>query len=85
VLAFPVVAVSVSIYFDLNTISGPNGILAFENAKARLEFANANLVQISDKQRRFARRIALMEQPGGDADLVEELARDVLMDVRPSK
>jgi cell division protein FtsB len=80
VLALPAVAVSVVIYFGLFGIFGPNGILAFEDASARLELAKANLLQIVDQRQQLARRVALMEQPGGDTDLIEELARNVLMD-----
>ena len=83
VLTLPAVAISVVTYFGLFGIFGPNGILALEDTQARLELAEANLSQIGDQRQRLARRVALMEKPGGDADLVEELARNVLMDGAP--
>ena len=83
VLALPAVAISVVIYFGLFGIFGPNGILALEDTQARLEMAKANLSQIGDQRRQLAWRVVLMERPGGDADLVEELARIELMDGAP--
>ena len=83
VLALPAVAISVVTYFGLFGTFGPNGILALEDTQARLELAKANLSQIDDQRQQLAWRVALMEKPGGDADLVEELARNVLMDGAP--
>ena len=83
VLTLPAVAISVVTYFGLFGIFGPNGILALEDTQARLELAEANLSQIGDQRRQLANRVALMEKPGGDADLVEELARNILMDGAP--
>ena len=54
-LALPAVAGSVIIYFGLNTVSGPNGILALEDAKARLELAKATLVELTDDRQQLAR------------------------------
>jgi cell division protein FtsB len=84
-LTLPAASVSIVIYFGLFGIFGPNGILALEDASARLELAKASLLQIVDQRQRLTRRVALMEQPGGDADLVEELARNVLMDGAPNQ
>lgn len=85
VLALPVAAVSVVIYFGLNGIFGPNGILVLEDTKARLELADAQLLQMTGERQQLADRVALMERPGGDPDLVEELARNVLMDGAPNQ
>jgi cell division protein FtsB len=83
VLALPAVAVSVVIYFGINGVFGPNGIMAFETTNARLALAETELLQMEDYRQQLSRHVALMERPGGDPDLIEELARNVLMDGAP--
>ena len=82
-LAVPAVTVSAVIYFGLFGIFGPRGIVALEDTRARLDLAEVTLQQIADERRRLAHRVALMERPEADADLVEEMARKVLMDGAP--
>ena len=79
-LALPAVTMSAVIYFGLFGIFGPQGLLALADSKAQLGLARATLRQTADERLQLAHRVALMEKPEGDPDLIEELARKVLMD-----
>lgn len=76
---------TIVVYFGLFGIFGPQGVIALADTKARLGVAEARLLQIEGQRDKLAHRVALMEKPGGDPDLVEELARQVLMDGAPNQ
>ena len=85
VLVIPAVTVAVVSYFGAYAIWGNRGVLALEDTQARLGMQQEQLAQIESARDRLRHRIALMEQDGGDPDLVEELARTQLMDGAPGQ
>jgi cell division protein FtsB len=80
ILAVPAITVAVVTYFLGFGLLGPQGVLTLVDTEARLSLAQAQLSQIQNEHTELAHRVALMEQPGADNDLVEELARGMLMD-----
>ena len=67
-------------YFAGYSVWGTRGVLALEDARAALGVQQERLAALQLQVTALQRRIHLMEQPGPDDDLVEELARTVLMD-----
>ena len=67
-------------YFAGYSVWGTRGALALEDARAALGVQQERLAALQLQGAALQRRIRLMELPGPDDDLVEELARTVLMD-----
>jgi cell division protein FtsB len=85
VLVVPAVTVAVVSYFGAYAIWGNRGVLALEDTQAKLGIQQEQLAQLTDNRTRLEHRIALMENNGGDSDLVEELARTQLMAGAPNQ
>ncbi len=85
VLVVPAVTVAVVSYFGAYAIWGNRGVLALEDTQAQLGIQQEQLAQLVDNRTRLEHRIALMENNGGDPDLVEELARTQLMAGAPNQ
>jgi cell division protein FtsB len=79
----PTISAAVIFYFGYNVIWGERGLLALERAQAQLSVAQNQLFQIDGDRSRLEHRIALIK--AGDPDLVEELARNELMDGAPGQ
>jgi cell division protein FtsB len=85
VLVVPAIAVAVVAYFGAYTIWGNRGVLALVDTQAQLGIQQLQLAGLQDNRARLEHRIALMEKPDADPDLVEELARGQLMDGAPNQ
>ena len=83
-LVLPAITFGVVAYFGSYAIWGERGVLALEDAKAKLAMQQEQLAQVQGQRDRLAQRIALM-QNHPDPDLVEELARSQLMDGAPNQ
>ena len=84
-LILPAVALSVVAYFGGYAIWGARGLLALEDTQARLGIREQQLTQVAGQRAGLAHRIDLMRDGHADPDLVEELARDQLMDGAPNQ
>ena len=84
-LIVPAVSLAVVSYFGAYAIWGNRGILSLEDTQAQLGIQQQQLSELQASRTRLEHRIALMEKDGGDADLVEELARTQLMDGGPNQ
>jgi cell division protein FtsB len=84
-MVLPAVTIAVVGYFGGYAIWGARGVLALEDTKAQLGIQQEKLTQLIENRVRLEHRIALMEQPVPDPDLVEELARTRLMDGAPNQ
>lgn len=84
-LVLPTVTVAVVSYFGTYAIWGSRGVLALGNTQVELGIAQEQLAQLEQNRARLRHHIALMEQNGGDPDLIEELARGQLMDAEPNQ
>jgi cell division protein FtsB len=79
-LILPAVSIAVIAYFGSYAIWGERGLLALEDAQARLGIRQEQLAQIEADRSRLEHRIQLMEPGHADPDLIEELARGQLID-----
>src|SRR5580704_7113344 len=84
-MVLPAVTMAVVGYFGGYAVWGSRGVLALEDTQAQLGIQQEKLTQLTENRARLEHRIALMEQPTPDADLVEELARTRLMDGAPNQ
>ena len=84
-LIVPAVSLAVVSYFGAYAIWGNRGILSLEDTQAQLAIQHQKFAELQAIRARLEHRIALMEKDGGDADLVEELARTQLMDGGPNQ
>ena len=84
-MVVPAITVAVVSYFGTYAIWGNRGILVLEDTEANLGIQQQQLAQLQDSRQRLEHRIALMEKPDADPDLLEELARGQLMDGAPNQ
>ena len=84
-LVLPAVSIAVVSYFGSYAIWGNRGVLSLVDTQAQLGIQQQQLAQLQDSRARLEHRIALMEKPDADPDLVEELARGQLMDGAPNQ
>ena len=79
----PTISTAVIFYFGYNVVWGERGLLALDRAQAQLSVAQDQLSQLDGQRSQLQHRIALIK--AGDPDLVEELARNELMDGAPGQ
>ena len=84
-MVVPAITLAVVSYFGTYAIWGNRGILVLEDTQAKLGIQQEQLAQLQDNRQRLEHRIALMEKPDADPDLLEELARGQLMDGAPNQ
>jgi len=84
-MVLPAITAAVVGYFGSHGIWGERGVLALEEAQARLALKQQELDGLTQTRARLEHRIALMRQESPDPDLVEELARTQLMDGAPNQ
>ena len=82
-MVLPAVSAAVASYFGYYAIYGERGTMALAAVQTRLDQADEQLAQLSDRHGRLQHRIDLLK--AGDPDLVEELARIKLMDGAPGQ
>lgn len=70
-------------FFGYHGLYGERGYVALTNVNATLAERHARLAQLTSERQRLEHRIDLLK--AGDPDLVEELARKVLMDGAPGQ
>ena len=85
ILIVPAISLAVVGYFGTYAIWGNRGLLSLEDTQAQLGIRQQQLAEVQANRMRLEHRIALMEEDGGDPDLVEELARTQLMDGAPNQ
>ncbi len=76
-------AFAVAGYFSAYAVFGARGALALEDTSAALGVRQENLQQLQVQARSLQHRIDLMNRPQPDDDLVQELARGMLLDGAP--
>ena len=82
-MIIPAICCAVTIYFGYNGIMGPRGILAWSRTEADLQTAQRDLGEIRGKRQALQHRIALLDEKKLDPDLLEEVARSLLLQGRP--
>ena len=82
-MIIPAICCAVTIYFGYNGVMGPRGILAWSRTEAELQTAQRDLGEIRGKRQALQHRIALLDEKKLDPDLLEEVARSLLLQGRP--
>jgi len=85
VIAVPAICCAVSLYFGYAGIFGNRGLLAWSQTRAQLSAAKGDLSEIRGKREALEHRISLLNGRAIDADLLEEVARGVLLETRPNE
>jgi cell division protein FtsB len=78
----PVICCAVTFYFGYNGMFGERGILALNNSQAELAVAKRDLADITARREALQHRISLLDDRAIDPDLLEEVARSVLLEGR---
>jgi len=84
-LLVPVICCAVSLYFSYSGIFGERGLIAWSNAQAQLQVAKRDLSKVRASREALQHRISLLDDKAIDPDLLEEVARGVLLENRPDE
>lgn len=84
-LVIPALCAATVAYFGYYTIWGTRGLLALSDTHARLAVQQEQLASLKDDRARLEHRIKLLEPGSVDPDMVEEVARDQLLDSAPGQ
>jgi cell division protein FtsB len=79
----PAITLTAFTYFGSYLLWGARGLFALEAAQAKLGVVQQYLSSLKIERGALTHRIVLMKR--GDNDLVEELARSMLMDAAPQQ
>src|SRR5262245_50402793 len=80
VIAVPAICCAVSLYFGYAGIFGNRGLLAWSQTRTDLAAAKGDLAEIRAKREALEHRISLLDGKAIDPDLLEEVARGVLLE-----
>jgi cell division protein FtsB len=81
----PAICCAVTVYFGYNGIMGPRGIMAWSRTETELVGARRDLSDVRGKRQALQHRIALLDEKNLDPDLLEEVARSLLLQGRRSE
>jgi len=84
-IAVPAICCAVSLYFGYSGIFGNRGLLAWSQTRTELTTAKTDLSGVRAKREALEHRISLLDGRAIDADLLEEVARGVLLETRPDE
>jgi cell division protein FtsB len=84
-LMIPAICVAVTFYFGYAGIFGERGILSWNETRTELAVAKQELDQIRTERKALQHRITLLDEHAIDPDLLEEVARGVLLENGPGE
>jgi cell division protein FtsB len=84
-IAVPVICCAISLYFGYSGIFGYRGLIAWSQTRTELAAAKSDLSGLRTQREALEHRIALLNGRAIDADLLEEVARSVLLETRPDE
>src|SRR5205809_6415902 len=84
-ILLPAFCCAVSAYFGYAFIFGERGLLAWHQTQDELQIAKHDLTELRVKHEALAHRIALLDGKAIDPDLLEEVARGLLLEARPDE
>jgi cell division protein FtsB len=85
IIILPAICCAVSFYFGYTFLFGERGLLAWRQTQDELETAKRDLALVRAKREALQRRIALIDGKAIDPDLLEEVARGMLLETRPGE
>ena len=84
-IVIPAICCAVSFYFVYAGIFGERGLKAWNNTRAELAMSKQELAAIRAKREALQHRISLLDDRSLDSDLLEEVARSVLLETPPGE
>jgi cell division protein FtsB len=81
-MVIPIVCCAVTFYFGYSGIFGERGLIALNDTQADLAMKKQDLADIRGKREALQHRISLLDDKAIDPDLLEEVARGVLLETR---
>jgi cell division protein FtsB len=85
VMAVPAICCVICVYFGYAGIFGNRGLVAWSQTRTELAAAKSDLVGLRAKRHALEHRISLLDGRAIDADLLEEVARGVLLETGPGE
>ena len=79
-ITVPAICCAVCLYFGYAGIFGDRGLIAWSQTRNELTSAKGDLLAVQAKREALEHRIALLDGRAIDADLLEEIARSVLLE-----
>jgi cell division protein FtsB len=84
-ILLPAICCAVSFYFGYSVIFGERGLLAWRQTQDELLSAKRDLAAVRAKRETLQHRISLLDGKAIDPDLLEEVARGMLLETRPDE
>ena len=84
-IAVPAICFAISLYFGYSGIFGYRGLMAWSQTRTELAAAKSDLSGLRVKREALEHRISLLNGRAIDPDLLEEVARSVLLETRPDE
>jgi cell division protein FtsB len=84
-ILLPAICWAVSGYFGYSFFFGDRGLLAWRQTQDELAVAKHDLADVHAKREALQHRISLLDGKAIDPDLLEEVARGVLLESRPDE
>jgi len=81
-IAVPAICCAVCLYFGYSGIFGNRGLIAWSQTRTELAAAKGDLSGSRAKRQALEHRISLLDGRAIDPDLLEEVARSVLLETR---
>ena len=79
----PAVCATATLYFGYFGIMGPRGLIALNQAEADVTVAQSELARVRTEREALQHRITLLDERALDSDLLEEVARSLLLQGHP--
>ena len=84
-MVLPIVCCALTLYFGYSVIFGERGLIALNGAREDLAMKRQDLSTIRTQREALQHRISLLDDKAIDPDLLEEVARGVLLETRPGE
>ena len=81
----PAICITATLYFGYFGIMGPRGLLAWSQAEADLIVAQGEHAKLKGEREALQHRITLLDERALDPDLLEEVARSLLLQGHPNE
>jgi len=85
IVLLPAICCAVSFYFGYSFFFGERGLLVWRQTQDTLAAAKQDLAALHQKRAALQHRISLLDGKAIDPDLLEEVARGVLLETRPGE
>jgi cell division protein FtsB len=85
IIVMPAISAAAILYFGYYAIWGTRGLIALADTRARLSIEQDRHALIAAQRSRLEHRIKLLQNGAEDPDLIEELAREQMLDSTPGQ